>query len=75
MTIAQAVREYLDSAGIKQSFLAEKCGWTKQRMSSIVRGTAKMSAEDYACICDALGVPYGMFYDLARQNSQTHTAS
>ena len=38
MNVAQAVRDYLTAHGIKQAYLAPKCGWTKQKTSAIVLG-------------------------------------
>lgn len=62
MSIAESVRSYIKERGIKQNFIAEKCGWSKQKTSSIVRGKKKMTAEELANICDAVGVPYDYFY-------------
>lgn len=69
MNISAAIRNYLISHGIKQSFLAEKCGWTKQMANTIVCGRRKITADEYAAICDALGLPYDLFYNEARQSS------
>lgn len=59
---AKAVREYITSHGIKQAFIAERCGWTKQKTSAIVRGEKRMAADELAAICEALGVPYDFFF-------------
>lgn len=69
MDIAGAICQYLKENGIKQSFVAEKCGWTKQKTSNIVRGRAKIAADDYIALCDALGVQYGFFYDAAEKTA------
>lgn len=61
MNIAQAVYAYISSRGIQQKFIAEKCGWSKQKTSAIIRGKKKMTAEELANICDALSVPYDYF--------------
>ena len=34
MSVASAIREYLKSHGIKQSFVAEKCGWSRQKQNT-----------------------------------------
>lgn len=62
MNIAGAIQEYLIANKIKQSTISEKCGWSKQKTSVIVRGQQKMTAEEMAAICEALGVPYDYFY-------------
>lgn len=70
MSIEQAIREYLENHGIKQVFLAEQCGWAKQRMNAILTGKQKISADDYGAICEVVGVPYDYFYNVvATQNS------
>ena len=65
MNVALAIQDYLKANKIKQSTIAEKCGWSKQKTSVIVRGQQKMAAEDLAAICEALGVPYDFFYKVA----------
>lgn len=62
MNVSQKVQEYIKSHGIKQSFLAEQCGWSKQKTSTIIRGKKKMTAEELANICEAIGVTYDFFY-------------
>lgn len=63
MTIASTIRAYLQDHGIKQTFIAEKCGWSKQKMSHIVNGKSKMTVEDYQTLCRAIGVPYELFLE------------
>lgn len=63
MTIAQSLRSYLLSHGIKQTFIAEKCGWSKQKVNCIVSGKQKMSAEEFSLICKVIGAPYELFLD------------
>ncbi len=67
--VASAIDKYLAANGIKQSYIAESCGWSKQKTSAIIRGKSRMLAEEYACICDALGVPYDTFYRIAAQEA------
>lgn len=38
MSIETSIRDYLNAHGIKQTFISEKCGWTKQKTNSIVNG-------------------------------------
>ena len=68
LNIAQAIQEYLISHGIRQTFVAEKCGWPKQKVNAIVRGKKKMTADEMAAICNAIDVPYDFFYKIADNN-------
>ena len=61
MSVAQSVQKYLKDHGIKQAFIAEKCGWSKQKTSRIISGCSKMAADDFLAICDVIGVPYDYF--------------
>lgn len=67
MNVALAIQEYIRANKIKQAEIAEKCGWSKQKTSVMLRGQQKMAAEDLAAICDALGLPYDYFYNLAAE--------
>lgn len=69
MSIETAIREYLVGHGIKQSFVAEKCGWSKQKTNCIATGKQKITAEEYGRFCDAVGVPYDYFFTAAAQDS------
>lgn len=62
MGVEKNVRDFLKRRGIKQTFIAEKCGWTKQRTSNLVCGKKKMTADELAAICEAVEVPYDYFY-------------
>lgn len=69
MKIEQAIKAYLENHGIKQAFIAERCGWTKQRMNAILTGKQKISVNDYGAICEAVGVPYDYFYNMAQDSA------
>lgn len=64
--IAKAIRDYLISRGIKQTYIAEKCGWSKQKVNCSIHGKQKISADDYRAICEAIGAPYDYFYNAAK---------
>ena len=64
MNVSLAIQDYLKTNKIKQTVIAEKCGWSKQKTSMIVRGQQKMAAEELAAICEALNVPYDFFYKM-----------
>ena len=63
MNIELAIREYLISHGIKQTFVAEQCGWSKQKTNSIMTGKKKITAAEYGAICDAVSEPYDYFFN------------
>ena len=65
MNVSLAIQDYLKTNKIKQTVIAEKCGWSKQKTRMIVRGQQKMAAEELAAICEALDVPYDFFYKMA----------
>ena len=61
LPIHQRIKEYLVSKGIKQSFVAKRCGWSKQKTSLLLNGKTKMRVEEFFLICDAIGVSYDFF--------------
>lgn len=69
MQIELAIREYLISHGITQAFVAQKCGWSRQRANAIFTGNQKLSFEDGLKVCDALGLPYDYFFNVSAQDS------
>lgn len=71
VSVAQAVQDYLTEHGIKQTYLAQKCGWTKQKTSAIVLGKKKMTADEMAIICKAVNVPYAFFYEMAEDSQSS----
>ncbi len=71
MGVAEAVRDYLGENGIKQTHLAERCGWTKQKTNAIVTGRKRMTADEMAVICKAIGLPYAFFYVRAERSEKS----
>lgn len=69
LNIELSIREYLLSHGIKQSFVAEKCGWTKQKTNAIATGKKKITANEYGELCEAIGVPYDYFFNSAQDSA------
>lgn len=70
MSIEMAIREYLISHGIKQTFVAEQCGWSKQKTNSIMTGKKRITAVEYGAICDAIGKPYDYFFHVAAATAE-----
>lgn len=56
MLVYEKVRQYIDSKGIRQSFVAEKCGISATTFNAMMNGKRKMYAEDLRMICYALEV-------------------
>lgn len=69
MNIELSIRKYLIGHGIKQSFVAEKCGWTRQKTNAIAMGKKKITANEYGELCEAIGVPYDYFFTADAQDS------
>lgn len=69
MTIALELRNYLLTHGIKQTFVAEKCGWSKQKVNCIFNGKQRLTAEDFSSICKAIDAPYELFLNSAARDS------
>lgn len=61
MAFYEKISDYIEQNGIKQTFIADKCGWTKQKLHYILHGKNRMSLDDYILICDTLGVPFATF--------------
>lgn len=61
MAFYEKISDYIEQNGIKQTFIADKCGWTKQKLYNILHGRNRISVEDYEAICEALSVPFDFF--------------
>jgi hypothetical protein len=60
--VVDSIVKYMQARGIKQSFVCEKTGLSKQCISQSLGGKRKLALEEYMKICDALCVPYGYFF-------------
>lgn len=61
--VGKRIQQFIKDNGIKQTFLADKVGFTDAKLSSIVNGQRGIDCVDYARICKALGVEYGTFLE------------
>ena len=61
LPIAAAIQDYIRKQGITQTVLAERLGWSNQKVSRTLRNQQGLSAEHMADICEALNVPYDFF--------------
>lgn len=62
MKIADNILAYIRANGIQQKVIVDKCGWSKQKVYSMLHGINRISVEEYGMICKALGVPVEFFY-------------
>ena len=67
MTVAENIKKYLDSNGIKQNVIAEKAGMRADSFCSALNGKRKISVDEYVKICTALSKPIGTFIDTLEQ--------
>lgn len=61
--VGKRIQLYIKEHGIKQTFLADKIGFTDAKLSAIVNGQRGIDCIDYAILCKALGVDYGTFLE------------
>ena len=54
MNVQGRVSDYVLNNGIKQSFIVEKTGLSKDVISAILNKRRKMSADEFEAICRAL---------------------
>ena len=61
--MGEKIKAYLESHGIKQTFLAEQTGLTYSIISDICLKGRKVEATEYYKICKALGVSLDYFFE------------
>lgn len=61
--LGQRIKKYLTENGIKQTYLADKTGFTNSIISDMLNGTRKIETTEYFKICKALDVPFDFFYE------------
>ena len=61
--MGEKIRAYLDSHGIKQTFLAEKTGLAYSVISDICSKGRRIEVTEYQKICKALGVSFDYFFE------------
>ena len=57
------IKEYLNSKGISQTFVANQSGISVSTLNSALNGNRKLLAEEYFLICMVLDVPLYLFID------------
>ena len=56
VNVGQQIKEYITRAGILQKDLAKKAGITDAKLSLAMNGKRRLTFDEYARICWALGV-------------------
>jgi DNA-binding Xre family transcriptional regulator len=54
MRINEMFNKIVTERGIKQTYIAEKTGWSNNKVSKLLRGALKMTAEDFLTLCSVL---------------------
>lgn len=66
MSIREALKDYIESLGIKKSFISEKTGIPESAISRILNGNIRLTADAFAAICDAIGVQMDAIVELSK---------
>lgn len=61
--IKERIAAYVEEKGLKQIYISQRTGLSPQAVSSLLRGERNLDVEEYAKLCDVLGVPYNYFFD------------
>lgn len=56
MRINEMFNKIVTERGIKQTYIAEKTGWSNDKVSKLLRGALKMTAEDFLTLCSVLDI-------------------
>ena len=54
MNINMKIASIVSERGIKQTYIAEKTGWSNDKVSKLLRGAIKLTAEDFLTLCSVL---------------------
>lgn len=63
MCVGQRIKNYLDSNGITQTFVAEQSGIPIQKLNLSLNGNRKLEVSEYERICGALSVGVDKFLE------------
>lgn len=66
MCVYEKVREYITNHGIKQTYIARKCGISTSTFNAILSGKRTMYADDLRAICFALNVSPELFIEFGK---------
>lgn len=61
--VGPRIKQYLESKGITQAFVAEKSGIAANILNPALKAKRRLTAEEYFIICEVLEVPLDTFKD------------
>jgi plasmid maintenance system antidote protein VapI len=61
MAIFERIAEYLEENYLQQKLLSDKTGIQQNKISAMLNGNRKITADEYIQLCDALGLDPGYF--------------
>lgn len=70
--IADAIKEYLESSGIKQTFIVEKTGIPSNTLSDILNNKRRLLADEFIKIISVLEVDANYFVDCINNQKLTN---
>ena len=73
--IGKRISDYLREPGTSKRWLADKAGMPYQVLLTRLNGRNHLDVEEYATICEALGVSYGFFFEEAAAPASAAVAS
>lgn len=63
MAINRKINDYVANRGIKQSFLAARMGISAAKISLLLSGQQKFTADEFLTVCEILEVDPKLFYE------------
>lgn len=70
----EKLRDYIDERGVSRKYVAINMKTSESRLSLILSGKRKLSADEFVVLCQAIAVDPRRFYDDVN-TSQNHTSS
>lgn len=64
MTISDAMRQYIEKNGIKQTYIAQQSGIRPDRLCLILNNKCRLLVDEYLAICSSLKMPYDYFFPI-----------
>lgn len=67
--VAENIQQIIRENGLKQTYIAEKAGYTEQMLSNMLVGRKVIKACDVIRICMALGIDANTLYEIEKGES------
>lgn len=61
MTVNQKIKKYLEEHGITQMWLSQNTGIAQEKISNIVNGKRRVTADELLSICSVLNISADLF--------------